>query len=348
MIKVVEEVEAMKRMGLLMAILTLIVSAAVNVSAQSGKVKAAQTAPDRNEMSVAQAGQGGYLGVFLGDVNETLAKELKLNETRGAIVGKVKEESPAERSGLRENDVILSYHGQRVESAAQVNRLLTETPPGRVVTLGISRAGVMQNIQVTLGERRSGSSSVFPTDVELMEQEAGRLRVQAEEMRRQMEEEKARQLMEQSEALQKRAEEMRSEIERLSHEGKTQSFSGSRLRASAPLRYHLGVSVLPLNDQLAKFFNVKGSTGLLITEVEAKSAAERAGLKAGDCITAVNGERVTSAADLTRLVSRPGKDGEAGESNLTVVRDRNEQIIKVMPEQREAFPPGFTQRDRAH
>jgi S1-C subfamily serine protease len=93
-------------------------------------------------------------------------------------------------------------------------------------------------------------------------------------------------------------------------------------------RYQLGVRVTGLTEQLAKFFNAGG--GVLVNEVVAGEAAERAGIKAGDCITAVNGERVNAASDLNRLVDRAGKEEkDAGEITLTVVRDRTEQAIKV-------------------
>lgn len=330
----------MKRIGLLVAggMLAGGLVFSASARAQSGNVKIARIAS--HELSQGQTTGSSYLGVFLADLSETRAKELKLTEARGAIVGKVKEDSPAEKAGLNENDVILSYNGQPVESKAALNRLLTETPPGRSVTLGISRDGKSQNIQVTLGARPSGFSfglpDSVPTDVDLMRQQADDLSKQAEEMRGQHDEKKAQAFLDQSEILRKRADEVAAETEQLRREGKLQSFDGGRLlRPPAATRYYLGLTTVPLSEQLAKFFNVKGSAGLLVTEVEPKSAAERAGLKAGDCITSVNGERASSSADLTRLVSRPGKDEQdAAESSLTIVRDRSEQTIKFKPERR--------------
>ena len=62
-------------------------------------------------------------------------------------------------------------------------------------------------------------------------------------------------------------------------------------------RQRLGVQLMPLSDQLATYFGVKD--GVLVASVEADSPAARAGLKAGDVITAVNsrtGERRTRRA----------------------------------------------------
>ncbi len=330
----------MKRIGLLVAGVMLAGGFVFSVSAraQSGTSKLRRSRPQG--LSQSQTTGSGYLGVFLADLSEARAKELKLTEARGAVVGKVKEDSPAEKAGLSENDVILSYNGQRVESKAALNRLLTETPPGRSVTLGVSRDGKPQNIQVTLGARPSGFSfglpDSVPTDVDLMRQQADDFVKRAEEMRGQSDDKKAQEFLDQSEMLRKHANEVAAEMEQLRREGKLQSSDGGRLlRPQAATRYYLGLTTVPLSEQLAKFFNVKGGTGLLVTEVEPKSAAERAGLKAGDCIAAVNGERANASADLTRLVSRPGKDEQdAAESSLTIVRDRSEQIIKVKPERR--------------
>jgi C-terminal processing protease CtpA/Prc len=324
----------------MMAVAILLVGAALSSSAraQSGKVKITPSPRPETELSLVQTSGGGYLGVFLGDVNEERAKELKLTEVRGAVVGQVVEGSPAAKAGLQKDDLILSYNGQRVESAAQVHRLLSETPPGRTVTLGVSRNGAMQNIPVALGERRRGPLGFRPghqTEDEAMRELAERLREEADEWLRKREEGRARDLLEQSEALRRQAEELRAQTERFRREGLLRGFGGSG-RGLSSGRYHLGVAVTPLSEQLAKFFNARGGAGLLVTEVEASSAAERAGLKAGDCITAVNGERVNSAAELQRLISRPGRDEkEVSEVTLTIVRDRNEQAIKVKPERRE-------------
>jgi S1-C subfamily serine protease len=335
-----EVFKAMKRIGWMMAVAVLSSGLALGVSAraQSGQVKASPSAPDGNEASQVQASGGSYLGVFLADVSEARGNELKLAETRGAVVGKVREGSPAEKAGLREKDVILSFNGQPVESKAALNRLLNETPPGRSIALGVSRNGALQTIQVTLGVRSESFSSWgpvnIPTDADLMRQLSDNLRQQAEEVRP-LDDKKARQLLAESESFRKQSEAMQREVERLRPEGQAKGFDSGRPLTPDTKRYYLGLSATPLSAQLAKFFDVKGGAGLLVTEVEPKSAAERAGLKAGDCLTAVNGERLNSFSDLTRLVSRPGKDEpEAAESSLTVVRDRHEQTIKVKPERR--------------
>ena len=71
-------------------------------------------------------------------------------------------------------------------------------------------------------------------------------------------------------------------------------------------RQRLGVQLMPLSDQLATYFGVKG--GVLVASVEADSPAARAGLKAGDVISTVNSRAVSDAGDV-RERDRPGGIG---------------------------------------
>ena len=275
---------------------------------------------------------GGYLGVYLGDINEERAKELKLTEARGAVVGNVEEGSPAALAGLRENDVLLTFNNQRIYNPGHLYRLLSESSSGGKVILGISRDGSPQNLTVTLGQRRAAQMdekerlyAAANAFMDSAEESAKR----AEEAKQRGEEKEATRLLEESNAFRKNSEDNRTAVDRELSEGKIQFSSARRLNYSiTAARYQLGVRVTELTSQLAKFFNTSG--GVLVNEVVAGETAERSGIKAGDCITAVNGERVHTPSDLNRLVDRTGKDEkEFGEILLTIVRDRTEQTIKV-------------------
>ena len=85
----------------------------------------------------------------------------------------------------------------------------------------------------------------------------------------------------------------------------------------------LGIAVDELSPQLSEYFGTK--EGVLVTTVRDNSNASRAGLKAGDVITALNGATVTSAADLRRRAQRL----EGGEEfTLGIVRDRKPMTLK--------------------
>jgi len=97
---------------------------------------------------------GAYLGVDITDIPAERMSALKLKVEQGVEVTLVDQDAPAGKAGLKEHDVILTMNGTAVESGAQLRRMIRETPPGRVVTLGISRDGQPLTIKVPLGDRR--------------------------------------------------------------------------------------------------------------------------------------------------------------------------------------------------
>ena len=105
--------------------------------------------------SVDEAGSGSsYMGVDIANVTSERLGDLKLKEEHGAEITMVDQDAPAGKAGLQEHDVILTLNGAAVESAAQLRRMIKETPPGRVVTLGISRDGQPLTIKLQLADRR--------------------------------------------------------------------------------------------------------------------------------------------------------------------------------------------------
>ena len=98
----------------------------------------------------------------------------------------------------------------------------------------------------------------------------------------------------------------------------------------------LGISVVPLSDQLAAYFGVK--EGVLVSEVTSGTPAATAGIQAGDVITTVNGRMVMSAADVVREVREAGSGSTV---DIGVTRNRKEMSVKVtLPQRRQAPSPG--------
>jgi serine protease Do len=130
------------------------------LAAQTAPTPAPAPEPPRTTRTqVYVFGSGSYLGVDVADVTSERAKELKLNEERGAEVTAVDSDAPAAKAGLKEHDVVLSLNGTRVESADQLRRMIHELPAGRNITLGISREGKPQTLTATLSDRRSLGST---------------------------------------------------------------------------------------------------------------------------------------------------------------------------------------------
>lgn len=301
-----------------------------NALAQTAATRA-QPPASSSAPAPARSINGGYLGVYLGDVNEERARELKLSVLRGVVVGKVEEESPAAKARLRENDVIVAFNEQPIYNPAQFYRLLTEAEPDRAARLSILRGGAAQTVTVVLGHRRSellDERRRLFTDTDAQLTLAEEMLQQSLEARQKGDEKEAQRLFETQQLVRKESERQRAAIEEQLREGKISLRSSRRSGYSANAsRYQMGLRVAPLTAQLAQFFNVTGG-GVLVAEVRAGEVAERAGLRAGDCIVAVGSARVGSVAELNRLVDR-GPVPEPGELTLTIVRDRSEQTIKI-------------------
>ena len=95
----------------------------------------------------------GYLGVAIQDLTPDLAKSFGLKQAKGALVSSIAENSPAERAGLKQGDVITAYQGKPVEDPATLQREVTRTPVGTRAVMKVMRNGREQEITVTVGEQ---------------------------------------------------------------------------------------------------------------------------------------------------------------------------------------------------
>lgn len=104
-------------------------------------------------LSSEESGTSSYLGVDIADITTERLNALKLKEEKGVEITMVDQDAPAGKAGLKEHDVILTMNGSPIESGAQLRRMIHETPPGRVVTLGLSREGQPMSIKVQLADK---------------------------------------------------------------------------------------------------------------------------------------------------------------------------------------------------
>lgn len=136
------------------------------LAAQAAPAAASQNWIDQTvERSIAQARNGiarameampeaGWMGVSVSEVNAERAERAKLPRPEGVFVDQVEAGSPAAKAGLRANDIVIEYNGQAVEGVLQFERLVRETPPGRTVSMEVTRDGNRQRLSAQIGNRR--------------------------------------------------------------------------------------------------------------------------------------------------------------------------------------------------
>ena len=94
----------------------------------------------------------GWLGVSIQPVTPDLAKQFEIKEERGALVGDVVEDGPADKAGIQRGDVIMEFDGREVSDPAGLRNSVAGTPPGKKVRLGLLRDGKMQKVDVVIAE----------------------------------------------------------------------------------------------------------------------------------------------------------------------------------------------------
>ena len=95
----------------------------------------------------------GYMGAYLQDVDSNLAKAFKLPNNDGVVITKIDPNTPAEKAGLKEGDVVTQLNGQPVIDTQGLRNRIASFPPNTNVKLHVVRNGNPQDVNVTLGER---------------------------------------------------------------------------------------------------------------------------------------------------------------------------------------------------
>jgi serine protease Do len=101
----------------------------------------------------------GRLGIGIQPLTEELAQSFGLESTDGVVVVNVESGSPADKSGLRVGDVILSYNGERIDQANELPRLVATTKPGEKAEMSVVREGKRQTLQVAVGEASAAAAA---------------------------------------------------------------------------------------------------------------------------------------------------------------------------------------------
>ena len=248
-------------------------------------------------------GGGSYLGVDTRDVTTDRLADLKLKEEHGVEVTLVDQDAPAGKAGVKEHDVILSLNGNQVESVEQLRRMIREIPPGRLVTLGISRGGQPVTLKAQLADRKKafamsghGKSFNFTMPaIPAIPAMPAMPSVNATPFVPEMD----------------------------------MPVSIVVVHSSA----RSGLMVENLTPQLGDFFGAKNGKGVLVRSVEKGSRAEQAGFRAGDVIVKVNGESISDSGDFTHAMH--GR--KSSTVTVSIIREKKEQNITLtVPERNQS------------
>ncbi|MEW5824283.1 MAG: DegQ family serine endoprotease [Pseudomonadota bacterium] len=169
----------------------------------------------------------GWLGVMIQPVTADLAKSFGLEKARGALVAQVTADSPAEKAGLREGDIILRFDGHEISESSQLPARVGATAVGRSVPVVVLRDGKETRLEVTIQQLQDG-------------------------------------------------------------EGGALAGSGQSV---------LGMNVTALDAPTRKELKIEG--GLRVTQLNDGPAA-RAGIRPGDVLLEINGEKLTKPSDLEK------------------------------------------------
>jgi len=209
--------------------------------------------------------QRGWLGVRIADITKDIAESLGLSAAEGALVRDLTPGAPAEKSGLKPGDAILTVDGLKVENSRDLARKIAGYAPSQTVRVGISRNGVSQIVNVTLG--------TFPSSDQAAAQ--------------------------------------------------APSPDSSKGTPRVTALKSLGLDLV-LDDA-----GRDGTSGeVVIRDVDPDSDAATKGLREGDIIVAVNGEKVAHPEDVDRIV-RSAQDKGRKAVLLTVKRGDNETFVAV-------------------
>ncbi|MCP4573909.1 MAG: PDZ domain-containing protein [bacterium] len=226
--------------------------------------------------------KSGYLGVHLQSIDSSMAKALQLDDDEGVLISQVVDDGPAATAGLEDGDVVLEFNGKDIEDVRDLTRAVRRAEPGETVEVVVLREGKRQTLDVEVGEREHGFVWVHADgddDTEI---------------------------------------DVYTHLENL-HEGDS-SFFYMQMKDGDDLnvyikghdedRGYMGVHLDDLNEQLGEYFDIEDGEGALVTEVVEDSAAEAAGLRAGDVIVKMGDEDIASASDVTSAMQHTEVDQE--------------------------------------
>lgn len=246
----------------------------------------------------------GWLGVIIDDISQRMAREEGLSSTDGVYISGVVDDSPAEKAGISEGDVIIRFDGQDIRSTRHLTRMIENTRPDTKVDIEIMRDGKQQVLVCEIGSTDDDSYG-FNYNWNLFD---------APDVPRAPRAPRASRAP---------------DAPGTPRPPRAYSFSLGQLSSS-----YIGVGLYEMSDQLATALGATDG-GALINEVEKDSPADKAGLKAGDVIVEIDHKKVSETDDIRRAIQRK-KDGDV--VTVRVLRGKTEdKTVDVTVEENDTW-----------
>jgi serine protease Do len=235
-----------------------------------------------------------WLGVYSQELTSALREAIDYDGD-GVLISKVVDNSPAEHAGLKKGDVIIKVGGRKVTSPADLASAVRSMDVGESATIDIVRDGERESVRVKLSSRNETEDMEAPEAPEPPET-----------------------------PVPPTVPETPKAPEAFDFDGDGNGDFHIQLPDASMGRGRLGVRIQDLNPELGEYFDVPGGKGVLITEVLKDTPAERAGLRSGDVIIAIDDDKVADIDDLMKSLG--GKDGRI---SISVIRKGDERELKA-------------------
>jgi serine protease Do len=102
----------------------------------------------------------GWLGVSIRDLTPELAKSLQLENVRGALIADTVKGGPADKTGLRKNDVVVGFRGKEIQDSGTFRNEVGVTPIGEQAKITVLRDGKKQDFTVKIGSMEEGTKVI--------------------------------------------------------------------------------------------------------------------------------------------------------------------------------------------
>ena len=102
----------------------------------------------------------GWLGIGIQDLSQNLSKSFGYTGTKGALVSYIEKDSPAEKGGVKQGDIIMKINDVEIKDSNHLKNIVAENKPKNKVTLTIFRDKKQLNVDVKLGELKGDKETL--------------------------------------------------------------------------------------------------------------------------------------------------------------------------------------------